>query len=91
MTEREFKYCDLTAELKEKLLQQIDCGEWKHSWHLPRDPYGYVDWNNAVTIRKINEALVRIAAKAFQDLADACECLSIVATKCYLTAENGGV
>ena len=38
------------------LRQAIDRGEWKHSWHLPKNSAG-VDWNNPETIEKCREIL----------------------------------
>ena len=49
----------------------IDRGEWKHSWHLPKDSNGYIDWFGASTSVRVRELLeealsegIRLAAAA---------------------------
>lgn len=41
---------------KDAMLTAIDRGEWKHSWHLPKDEYGYIKWDDE-TVKKIEEVL----------------------------------
>ena len=35
------------------VLRLLDRGAWKHSWHLPKDRYGYIDWWHPNTIMKV--------------------------------------
>lgn len=44
-------------EHKDEIRKAIDAREWKHSWHLPRDRYGYIDWSNPRTHEKCLEVL----------------------------------
>lgn len=35
-----------------KTLDLIDMGTWKHSWHLEKNQYGYVDWGNKANVKE---------------------------------------
>ena len=44
-------------EEKEQVLAVIDRSSWKHSWHLPKDRWGYTAWHEAETYRQCREFL----------------------------------
>lgn len=58
-------------ECREELTAAIDRGEWKNSWHLPKDENGYIGWFKEETAKKVQEVLheeflwaFRVAARA---------------------------
>ena len=40
------------------IIDLIDRGQWKHSWHLPKDKHGFIDWHNEETKRKVYRILI---------------------------------
>lgn len=47
----------LSPEARDQVLRALDMGEWKHSWHLPKDQYG----NKIITmevVEKLNEMVL---------------------------------
>jgi len=73
----DFLYCDLSKEAKDKIRSQIDSGSWKHSWHLPTNANGYVEWNSIETITKIRDVLVDQITDAKEQLRNAETCLTM--------------
>jgi len=47
----------MEREIESKLLDYLDRGSWKNSWHLKKDQYGYVDWHNPENLEKIRRIL----------------------------------
>jgi len=47
-------------KFREEIVKIIDRGNWKSSWHLPKDKNGYIDWFSKETeqrvLKLINEA-----------------------------------
>ena len=43
--------------VRERVIQAIDRGEWKHSWHLPKNNNGDIDWFDSETAKKVREIL----------------------------------
>lgn len=41
------------ADLEDIVRQALDLDEWKHSWHLPKNKYGYTDWKSAETYLEV--------------------------------------
>ena len=58
----------------EDVLGLIDRGTWKHSWHLNKNRYGYVDWNDKENIEKCLE----IANDAIKES----QALGVIAQNC---------
>jgi hypothetical protein len=61
----------LSKELEEEVLQAVDRGAWKHSWHLKLSPWGNIDFNSEENLSKIIEVLqkevsygIKVAARA---------------------------
>lgn len=50
-------HCFLTSEQQKEISILIDWYSWKHSWHLPKNEYGYVDWHSDESIEKCREIL----------------------------------
>ena len=42
-------------EQKERIYRLLDRGAWKHSWHLPKDQHGYINWWHDDTAKKVAE------------------------------------
>lgn len=61
-------WCPLDKEQRQALRAQIDAGAWQHSWYLPSDSYGYIDWNNLETITRIRDVLVDQIGEARRQL-----------------------
>lgn len=43
--------------LRKRIENVIDRGEWKHTWHLPKDRYGHADWFSPDTATEVRELL----------------------------------
>jgi len=56
-------------ELRKEVTAVIDQGGWYHSWHLPKDKYGYIDWMNRETVERCLEIVreKRAEAEAFMN------------------------
>ena len=61
----------LSKELQEEVLQAVDRGAWKYSWHLKLNDYGNIDFNNEENLSKVVEVLqsevsfgIEVAARA---------------------------
>lgn len=56
-------------DVKEEIRAAIDAYEWKHSWHLPRDENGFIDWFDDKTLTECRDVLASYAntAKSFAD------------------------
>jgi hypothetical protein len=44
-------------DLCDRIVSAIDSGSWKHSWHLPKDDSGFIDWWSEKTAVKVKEIL----------------------------------
>ena len=78
MSEVQYTFCPLTTNQRALLRSQIDAGAWKHSWHLPSDPNGYIDWNSIDSMIAIRDVLVDQITEAKNQLREADRCLNIV-------------
>ena len=54
----------LIYEVKDEIREAIDAYEWKHSWHLEKDQWGYTDWNHPNTLKDCKNVLEEYATKA---------------------------
>jgi len=48
------------GSVEKQLVEFLDRGSWKNSWHLPKTKHGTIDWWNDETISRIEEE-VKIA------------------------------
>jgi hypothetical protein len=49
----------LSKELKDEILEAIDRGNWKYTWHLELSHYGNIDFNSEKNLSKMIEVLER--------------------------------
>lgn len=61
----------LSKELKDEIIEAIDRGNWKYSWHLELSHYGNIDFNSEKNLSKMIEVLeserdfgIEVAARA---------------------------
>lgn len=63
----------LDEDQKRKVLSAIDHGAWQYSWHLPKDDYGYIAWNDETYA----ECLKILARKRDEHVAFAAKCAEL--------------
>lgn len=44
-------------ERRERICNVLDIGEWKHSWHLPKNCIGETDWFSPDTAEQVRRVL----------------------------------
>ena len=62
--------------IKDRVRKAIDMDEWQHSWHLPRNGSGSIDWYSIETYAEVRKI---IQAK----MVDADARLTFLGTLCY--------
>jgi hypothetical protein len=65
----------MTRDEKEKLLNFVDRGSWKHSWHMKRDELHHIDFANEENLATMRRciAAARKEANCLIVNAQACE------------------
>jgi len=56
-TDGEAKVKTSMYALRKRIENVIDRGEWKNSWHLPKDRYGFSDWFSPDTAKDVKQLL----------------------------------
>lgn len=51
----------MTKDEIQKILNIIDKGTWKHSWHLLKNKYGYTDWGNKKNLQECYDCAIKAA------------------------------
>jgi len=67
-----------TPEQKQTLLQFIDRGSWKHSWHLEYDTYGAVNFSSKKNLKKFRDLIFEAHEEARSLRIQACEASRIL-------------
>jgi hypothetical protein len=55
---------ETVMDVVDEIRNTIDRYEWKHSWHLPKDAYGYIAWTSKDTLDEVQKILDRYAQDA---------------------------
>lgn len=65
----------MTPERIKQIEALLDRGEWKYTWHLPKDQYRNTEWRHPDTIKEIREQIkeARREARGLLALAEAAE------------------
>ena len=78
----------MTKDEKEKLLDFVDRGSWKHSWHMKRDVWHNIDFDNEENVATMRRCIADARKEANWLIVNAQACEDILSQSDTVVSET---